>query len=435
LKISRLIAVAVIIAILVLSAFYVYLQSNPETTYKTEVQISQYTTEYPTNSNSTEPNAIAVDSQDNVWFTMQNRSALAELIPVPDHEGTTTWGIAVDNARGLVWFTEETTNSVWSFNIATHKFTGFKLMNGNSFPFELTIDNQGNVWFTEFFSNEIGEITAAGKLIEIPIPLSGTLEPSSITTDSTGKVWFTLPGVNSTGSYFDGQFQFQNLNGLAMLPVGIAIDSQGNIWLTQHGPSFISEFNPTTHYFETISTTVPSRLGTSLPYFSYVDQAGDVWFNEHYGNAEAEFIPSNNTLIEYFIPTVVKYAGGINGMLTSTVTPSGQPWYTEFFAGKVGTINTNATLGLKLNLLNYTGPITLNTNGTTALKFQVGGSLASQATIQESVGNLSSSFTYGLQGQTLMIHNAGSKPGVYFLTITALTTTLAVSQIIELEVE
>ena len=165
-------------------------------------------------------------------------------------------------------------------------------------------------------------------------------------------------------------------------------------------PSFISEFNPTTHYFETISTSIPA-YGTSLPYFDYVDQNDNVWFNEHEGNAMAEFIPSNNTLIEYFIPTRVGYAGNISGMLTSALSPNGQPWYTEFFAGKVGTINTDAPMDVQLTLLNYTQPIILNPNGTVSIQFKVSGSAASQARMEESVGNFTSSFAYSItQTQT-----------------------------------
>lgn len=433
------------------SIAYFLIESNTSITYTSTPEISQYTTEYSTNLSTTEPSGIAVDAQGNVWFTLQNESALAELspstgkiqefrIPVQMKGGTTTWGIVIDNSRGLVWFTEELTNSVWSFNISTHKFTQYKLATPNAFPFGIALDKQGNVWFTEFFANKIGEITTSGNLTEIPIPFSGQyLEPSSITVDSTGKVWFTLPGVNATGYYFGGKFSFQNLTGLLLLDVGISIDSQGNIWMTQHGPSFISEFNPTTHYFETISTSIPDVLGTSLPYFDYVDQSGNVWFNEHYGNAESEFIPSTNTLIEYFIPTRIGYAGNISGVLTSTLSPSGQPWFTEFFAGKVGTINTSAPLDLQMNLLNYTAPIVLGANGTASIQFNITGSAASQARFEESVGNISSNFDFAvsqnLAGHVLTIRNNDSMPGVYFVTITALTQALGYSKIIELEVQ
>ena len=59
--------------------------------------------------------------------------------------------------------------------------------------------------------------------------------------------------------------------------------------------------------------------------------------------------------------------------------------------------------------------------------------------MKESVGNFSSSFTYEVSqsqaGQVLTIHGSGSKAGVYFVTITALTSSLGISQIIELEVK
>lgn len=448
-KLSRLIAAIIIIAVLVISAFYVILQSNTTIIYKSEAEVSQYTTEYTTNAATTEPNGIAVDSNGNVWFTLWNKSTLAELtpatgviheFPIPTHMkgGTTTWGIVVDNSRGLVWFTEQSTYSIWSFGISNHKFTRYELQNNASFPYGITLDGQGNVWFTEFFNNEIGEITTSGKLTEIPVPLKGYLEISSITVDSSGKVWFTIPGIDFIGSYYEGHFQFKNLTGLAELPVGISVDNQGNIWMTEHGPSFLAEFNPTTNYFRTISTTVPKVFGTSLPYFDYVDQNGNIWFNEHEGNAMGEFFPSNSTLIEYEIPTEVRIVGNISGMLTSTLSPSGQPWYTEFFAGKVGTVNTGVPLDLHMNLLNYTEPIIMDPNQTTSIQVQISGAAASNATIEGSVGNFTSTFSFkqsiGQVGQIVTIHDGDSTAGVYFVTISAVTNSLAVSQVIEVEV-
>ena len=445
LKIVNIVIASAVIILLAGSLAYFFLDTNSITSYSTTPQVSQYTTEYPTSSPETAPNAIAVDAGGNVWFTLENQSVLAELNPstgkiqefkIPTKLGTTTWGIVVDNSRGLVWFTEQATNSIWSFNMATHKFTRYELQAPNSFPFGIALDSQGDVWFTEFFVNDIGEISTNGTLHEISIPQSGDLEASGITVSSSGTVWFTLPGADEIGSYFDGKFAFQNLTGLVSLPVGIAVTSNGNIFFTQHGPSFISEFNPTTGYLETISTTVPVYYYSSLPYFIYSDQYGSVWFDEHEGNSEAEFFPSNNTLVEYFIPTRV--ITNISGMLTSTVSPDGKPWYTEFFAGKVGTINTQVPLDLHLNLLNYTQPVILQSNGTVSLEISVGGSAASQATIKEEVGNFSSSFAYNYSqssaGQIVAIHDEGSAPGVYFVTISAMTSSLAVSQIVELDV-
>ena len=445
----KLVVIAIVVTLMIIASVAIYyLEYTNVVSYTSIAQVSQYTIEYPTDSSQSEPSGIAIDSNGNVWFTLQNQSKLAELtpstgrihefsIPSKSRGGTTTWGIVVDNSRHLVWFTEQSTNAIWSFGITTHKFKEYKINTPNSFPFCIALGPNGSVWFTEFFSDKMGEVTTNGSIIEIPIPVKGTLEPSGIVVDHAGKVWFTLSGVNEIGSYFNGDFQFYNLTGLVTIPAGIAIDSQGNIWMTEHGPSFISEFNPTTHYFRTISTVIPP-YGSSLPYFDYMGQNGVIWFNEHEGNAMSEFIPANNTLIEYYIPTELRYAGNISGMLTSNVSPGGVPWYTEFFAGKVGTINTTAPLNLRLTLPNYTQPLKMGPETQISLQVRLSGQLASAVTIKESVGNFSSDFSFAIlatQSGTLMtIRNNNSASGAYFVTVSAVTRSLAVSKIIEVDV-
>jgi virginiamycin B lyase len=449
LKIRIVSLVIIIILIIAAAAIMVdYLETPIPISYVSNAQTSQYTTEFPTTSSSTGPSGIAVDSKGTVWFTLENQSALAELtpstgkimqfkIPLGGKSGTVTWGTTVDNSRDLVWFTDQTSNSIWSFSISSHKFKQYKLHTPNCFPFGIALDSQGNVWFTEFFGNKIGEIAVNGSISEFAVPVSGSLEPSGIVVGSAGKVWFTLPGINSIGSYSSGKFDYVNLTGLVTIPAGIAIDPQGNLWLTQHGPSFISEYNPTTHYFKTISTTIPP-YGTSLPYFVYTSGNGEIWFNEHEGNAESVFFPSNGTLREYYIPTQVEYLGNISGALTSNVSPSGVPWYAEFFAGKVGTINTQTPPGLHIDLPNYSQPLVLGRNGSISLQISVGGSASSSAILNESVGNLTSRLSFVINSSKskpiITIHGNSTESGIYFVTISAITKSLAVSQVVELQV-
>jgi virginiamycin B lyase len=450
--------VTILIVILILSYFIPYFlftqttSSAPETVYQAHPQVSQYTIEYPTLSNGSSPNAIAVDSHGNIWFDLGNEDALAELNPangtvhqyrmppLPKKDTSTlSWGLAIDNSRGLVWFTEVLTNSVWSFNLTSHKFKQFPIGTPNALPFGLTVDSSHNVWFAELSGGKIGEISSNGSLYEFQIPTSGDSEPSGITTDSTGRVWFTLAGIQSVGSYFQGTFKIYNLTGLLNTPVGISLDPQGDIWLTNHASSFISEFDPSTGYFRTFSTSNNSLI-VSLPYFSWVDGRGTVWFDEHQGNAMGEFFPSNNTLIEYFIPTRVVIDGNISGMLTSALSPSGEPWYTEFFTGKVGTINTAAPLDVSLRLTNYTSSVGIpSVSNGSEISFGLNvTSLPSAGTISMHgyIGNYSDegSFTFSFSPSAVSIRNDGSLPGVYFLTVSALSNSLGVSQIIEVRV-
>ena len=481
------VAVIIIALIIVPSAYYfVYLPTgnHPEVSIQSTLRTSPFVSEYRTQSNLTSPNAITVDASGSVWFILENESKLAELFPSNQtvHEyqmpgasktAAVTWGMTIESSKNLVWFTEDISNSIWSFNMETHHFTKYLIPMANSFPFGITVDQQGNVWFTELFGNKLGEIAANTNVVsEVKIPITTPYgsEPSGITVDDEDKVWMTVAGVSGIASYYQGNFQFYNLTGLVVSPVGIAADNNGNLWLTQHGPSFISEFNPTMHYFRTISTLVPS-LNTSLPYFDYVDSNGNIWFNEHYGNAISVFTPTTETLTEYEIPTRPAFTGGIAGMLTMALSPQNTPWFTELFTGTVGTVDTSKPVGLSLSIQNNTGmfgnpihlengsnysiTLSIQSNYTTGvdLKSAVGnftGSNALAGVSPNSVasGNVSSitnqaaslSFKFsessgsGNFASTLAIGNHGAAPGVYFVTISAQTESVVVSRIIEIVV-
>jgi virginiamycin B lyase len=100
-------------------------------------------------------------------------------------------------------------------------------------------------------------------------------------------------------------------------PVGIAVDYLGDLWVTDHATSLFFKLDHNTGNITKFSTSEASpRIfgGNSTPGSAYTlpywiktnnDNAvdGSLWFNEHTGNKIARFVPSNMTLIEYWIPT------------------------------------------------------------------------------------------------------------------------------------
>ncbi len=453
-------AIAVIIIIVASSLGYYYLYAARAGTiaviYQSSPQTGRFVSVYPTQSNETSPNAIAVDSHGNVWFTLENESKLAELIPSNGtiHEynipgagsgGTVTWGIAVENSKNLVWFTEQESNAVWSFDMTKYTFKKYPLHTTNALPFDIALDASGNVWFTELYANKIGEISSSGRLTETSIPMPGDIEPAGIAVDSAGKVWFTLAGANSIGSFYQGSFEYFNLSGQIYSPVGIAVDKNENVWITQHGPSLISEFNPSTNSFRSISTSVPPPpLNASLPYFVYVDSQGRVWINEHYGNSIAVLDPETGNMTEYKVPTHHTLAGDISGMLTMEISPyNGDPWFTEFFSGSVGTVNASEPLGLSLQINNQSSggieQIHIAKGGSATLGLSVNASETSPIELQGFTGNITGGLSYafspsagaGSFRSNLTITASDSKSGVYFVTISASTSDLVVSRVVE----
>ena len=220
--------------------------------------------------------------------------------------------------------------------------------------------------------------------------------------------------------------------------MGIAVDSSGNLWLTQHGASMVSEFNPVTHYFRTISTSIPPD-GASYPYFVYVDNStGKVWFNEHYGNAISVFDPKTNTLVEYEIPSRNSADGNISGALTMTLSPQGTPWFTELYTGKIGEVIPSLPIGLSVQV-NGGSTVNLGNESSTTLQLSVLDTSDETSYLSASIGNFTGNFVFnftsysghGNYSTPLTIQNGGSPPGVYFVTISAETQNLIVSQVIE----
>lgn len=321
---------------------------------------SQFMTEFSLGPNSL-PNAISADSAGDLWFTMAHGYAVAELMPtngtvrvfvVPDQNGTlVSWGIARD-PTGKVWLTDETCNCIRSLDPVTGAFTTYPLPTPDSIPYALAIDASGNVWFTELGVAKIGEITSGGTLKEYPIPAQNPslVGPAGILVRN-GVVWFDEVYDNKIASFADGTFRQYQLNESA--PTGLAMDPFGDLWTTLHGGSTILELDPHNNSTTVISTSIIGVQET-LPYFIQVDSAGNIWFNEHYGNAIAKFDPSTSTLVEYEIPTRVQSLGNISGALTMTLDASGRPWFTEFYSGKIGTVNITAPIQTSVAVVNST---------------------------------------------------------------------------------
>lgn len=329
---------------------------------KSSPEASRYITEYQVGGANSQPNAIASDSRGDIWFTLAYDYAIGELSPsngtthefrIPHQNGSlVSWGIAVDNTRNLVWFTDQLADSVWSFNVASGTFTRHHLPTPLSSPYQVAVDGSGNAWFTEIEGGRIGEITPQGALKEYTVPAGASASPgmtltgpAGIAIGKGGTVWFTEVYENSVGSFSNGTFREYPIAGVSS-PTGIALDSQGNVWVTLHGASDFAELDPATNSTRIISTSLRIGASSTLPYFVGVDPRGNVWFDEHYGNAIARFTPSNQTMVEYKIPTRVASLGNISGALTIGLDSSGHPWFTEFYSGKVGTVDPAGAIGI-----------------------------------------------------------------------------------------
>ncbi|MGA6922538.1 MAG: hypothetical protein WBY22_06400 [Nitrososphaeraceae archaeon] len=383
-----------------------------------------YISEIRLPSNCEMPLGIVVDTNEGkVWYLSTKNGSLGSYnlreqrfekerkIPVwPSRENPTdssqVWTMKVDQ-HGNIWFTDEKQNSLWKYEPSSDTFETYKIPArsesfGSIYPVSLDFDAIGNLYFvgirspTLWFGNtsEMSNNTSQG-ITEIPLPLQGfegidrdLISTGSIVTDNNDKsVWISLLAFGHKGQIIrydttEQTFNTYDLPRRLSSPVGIALEDSGNLWVTDHGTSIFFNFLLDNRNITELVTSKPSdrifggaegfsSQAYTLPYWIHKSDDGSLWFNEHTGNKIAHFLPNNNSLIEYWIPSQnilfsqcdpqgVNMCGIANALQLSVGSPSlgatsgnisssealknDEIWFTEWSENKIGRVDSDRNL-------------------------------------------------------------------------------------------
>jgi streptogramin lyase len=236
-------------------------------------------------------------------------------------------------------------------------------------PWILTTGGDGKFYYVEQFSSKVGVFDPTTHTsVEIPTSIP-QVNPLAITTDLVGNVWFLEAGnptngtkvveINTTTQAITeyaisaSEFAFTNL----------AIDPNGNIWLTENGLSKVAEFTPSTLAFA--EYTIPPVDGVNfIGYGITRGPAGQLWFTTEGSHYLGEIDSTTHVITVY--PSVIANLSAI------TEGPDGNLWYTgsaafgdqhnlgminptthvvtTFLAGQAGDITGSIASGLGNNL-------------------------------------------------------------------------------------
>ena len=359
------------------------------------------------------PLGIGVDSQNqNIWYVSTKNGTLGRFdmntntfgeeykIPSWPARGNPTmssqvWDLDIDN-KGNIWFTDERLNAIWRFSNDTRSFEMFTVPEkpeafGTTYPVSMEIDNNGsNIYFVGIRSPSIwiGNIsqmrngTAEGiERIGIPIDSFKGIDPDLVSTGSVvldednDRLFVSLLALNTKGQILGYDLKNNTFTSYEMpdditSPVGLTLDLNDNLWVTDHGTSIFFRLDPASGDITkfTTSTVSPRTLGQSttldaaytLPYWIKTGENGTIWFNQHTGNKISSFDPNNLTLIEYWIPSQNKLWGpcrdavsqcGISNALQLDVDKNNEVWFSEWSENKIGRVLTDKVLPLSVSVL------------------------------------------------------------------------------------
>jgi virginiamycin B lyase len=328
-----------------------------------------------------QPVGIAVDNNDKIWIAATwvgylvvfdpDLKSFVDFIEIPNWRtkgifGSMVWGMEFDK-KGDLWFTDQVNNAIWRYFAAEKRFEMYKVPTKSSYPGQVSFDSQGRVWFSEIFGKKIGVInpdeavdnTTRG-ITEYELELGeeeggGDIEsigPTTVSSNGSSSnsnnntVWFTAVDFPEGGQIvrFDmnkEEFQIFDLPIGSGVPIGIAEDDKGRLWVNNHATNLFFMFDPLTEKVVQYSTSLPTSRNntTTLPYWNTF-RDGKVWFNEHEGNAMAYFDIANSTLVEYQIPTRSELWGNTSNALKFALDSKGSAWFTEWTENKIGVLDS-----------------------------------------------------------------------------------------------
>lgn len=368
-----------------------------------EPKTTGFLTEYGLSSDCEMP--LAVEVQGNrAWYVSTKNGTLGsynfvesrfeEEYPVPSWPARTnptafsmSWSAKADDS-GNIWFTDERQRALWKFDQSQKTFSMFPV--AARLPSAIDFDSQGRIYFagvqsTSLFIGDPSKMkdgTPEG-VAEFPLPLDGFsgVDKSKVTTGSitvdkqNNRVWISLLAFQQKGQLILFDIASSKVDRVVDLPpditspVGIALDADGNPWVTDHGTNiFFRVDNASGNLTKFVTSVASPRIyagvdqpkAYTLPY--WIERAPDsglLWFNQHTGNKISRFDPETLVLTEYWVPSQNSYwalcpegsdSCGLANALQFSSGPNGQTWFTEWTENKIGIVDGAKTIPISVSV-------------------------------------------------------------------------------------
>jgi len=276
---------------------------------------NEYVKEYKIPTACTQPLAITVDHNGNVWFAETNTGDVAKFDPLTEtftEYNNTEWEAVEkivimtaleNNAQptklrsmiwgmdyfpdGSIWFTDETTDAIWKFTIDDETYDRISYSQANegksSLPQKLVIEGS-KIIINDFIGGYLSFLDYAQdreglRHYSIPAVMEDAVT-SAFAIDSNKNVWYTnwVPSGQGILVKFDyPAYEFQSTQGDVTqglllqdfiewynfpsgltTPNGVAVGPDQNIWIADTTSNYFFSFDPKTEEFTKYTTSIPT---------------------------------------------------------------------------------------------------------------------------------------------------------------------------------
>ncbi len=207
-------------------------------------------TEYPVPDPNGAPMGITAGPDGNVWFTEGGRQGRQDH-PARRHHATTRCpppraspGTSPPGPTATCGSPRRSARQVGQDHPTAVPSPSTRSPTPTAYPEGITAGPDGNLWFTESTTN-VAEITTRGVVTEYPVPADNG-DPVDIAAGPDGNLWYTLADVPAVARITTrGRTTEFRLPSIGSDLDGIAAGADGNLWFTAGSQALICRI--TTH--------------------------------------------------------------------------------------------------------------------------------------------------------------------------------------------
>ena len=250
---------------------------------------------------------------------------------------------AFDAARQSIWVGDQVLGSsrIWQLNIATGNYTLHKISNAVLIT-NVMLAPDGRLWYIDPIGGSGGGSNKGALGVYNPkdnssqgfaMPEAGI--PTGLAMDDNGNLWITIDLANKVAKFEPAseKFSLYNIPTPESRPTGMASDSSGNLWFAELDAGKIAKIDPATGKITEYAPN--SKLQTlDEPTAVFPDpKSSDIYISEHTGHTITVFNSLLGTFREY--PSVNE-DGLPFGM---TMDSYGNLWFAEHTIDRLGVID------------------------------------------------------------------------------------------------
>lgn len=216
----------------------------------------------------------------------------------------------------------------------------YPIPSASSHPMGIALGSDGNLWITEFAASKIGQLNSAGGISEnvTPTRFAGPTGMASGPAPNLN-MWFTEKSVAKIGEITTTGPPYVEFTmpDSAATPVGIALGSDGNMWVTDPGTNSIWRVAPLQR--KPFVRFTQFRLHGNAKPLTITNGPDDaLWFTEPGTNSIGRIPVSGSPLSEYALPIAHCEPAGITSATDNSL------WFTEEKAKQIGRMSTTGTI-------------------------------------------------------------------------------------------